>query len=132
MPDAPADSSPLVLLVGHCGFDSGGLSTAAERALPDARVERVNSQEALDAKRGEGVVLLVNRVLDGRFDASDGVGLIRKEAAKGGVKALLVSNFEKSQAEAEEAGGLPGFGKDDVGTPVAVQRIRAAASARGA
>ena len=122
MPD-----SPLVLLVGHCGFDSGGLTAAAQRALPGAKVERVNSQDALDGKKAPGAVLLVNRVLDGRFDASDGVDLIRKEAAKGELKALLVSNFAQSQAAAEEAGGLPGFGKDDVGTSVATDRIRAAA-----
>ena len=119
--------TPLVLLVGHCGFDSGGLSAAAERALPGARVERVNSQEALDAKRGEGVVLLVNRVLDGRFDASDGIDLIQKEVARGGVRPLLVSNYQESQQRAEEAGGLKGFGKGDVGTPTALERIRAAA-----
>ena len=117
---------PLVLLVGHCGFDSGGLTAAARDALPGARVERVNSQDALNQRKVPGAVLLVNRVLDGRFDASDGVDLIRREAAKGELKAMLVSNFAQSQAAAEEAGGLPGFGKDDVGTEVAVNRIRSA------
>lgn len=127
MPDASTASASTVLLVGHCGFDSGGLTAAAKNALPNAAVERVNSQAALDAKRGAGVVLLVNRVLDGRFDARDGIDLISKEAAKGPVKALLVSNFAESQEQAQAAGGLPGFGKKDVGTPVAVDRIRAAA-----
>ncbi len=130
MPDDPATSSPLVLLVGHCGFDSGGLTAAAQNALPGSKVERVNSQDALNAKRGDGVVMLVNRVLDGRFDASDGVDLIKREAERGGgVRPLLVSNFAKSQEEAEAAGGKQGFGKDDVGTPVAIERIRAAAKA---
>ena len=123
----PEDQT-LVLLVGHCGFDSGGLTAAAKKALPGATVERVNSQDALNAKRGDGVVLLVNRKLDGRFDAADGIGLIREEAQKGGVKPLLVSNYAQSQKEAEEAGALPGFGKDDVGTPVAVEKIRGAVS----
>lgn len=122
-----ASSSSTVLLVGHCGFDSGGLTAAAKEALPGAAVVRVNSQADLDAKRGAGAVLLVNRVLDGRFDASDGIDLIGKEAAKGAVKALLVSNFAESQTEAEAAGGLKGFGKKDVGTPVAIERIRSAA-----
>ncbi|BAM02289.1 hypothetical protein [Phycisphaera mikurensis] len=129
MPENHPHETPTVLLVGHCGFDSGGLTAAAKAALPGATVERVNTQDALAAKRGPGVVLLVNRVLDGRFDATDGVQLIEQEARRdGGTRALLVSNYAESQARAEAAGGRRGFGKDDVGTDVATARIREAAA----
>ncbi|MGB0768658.1 MAG: hypothetical protein ACPGYV_13235, partial [Phycisphaeraceae bacterium] len=58
-----------VALVGHCGFDAGSLTRFAEDAAPDAEVLRVNDQKALDPLLTPTTLLLVNRVLDGRFTA---------------------------------------------------------------
>lgn len=132
MPDKDA-STPTVLLVGHCGFDSGGLRRAVESASPGVRVESVNDSGELDRELEAGAdLLLVNRVLDGAFGAtSSGVELIRGLTASGEghgrrVATMLVSNFAQAQEEAEAAGALAGFGKDDLGTGAAAERIRSA------
>jgi hypothetical protein len=36
---------------------------------------------------------------------------------------MLVSNLDDAQREAEEAGALPGFGKADLGTLSAVEKL---------
>jgi len=123
-------SGPLVLLVGHCGFDSGGLERAVRTAAPDARVEGVNSRKALEAKLDEAALLLVNRQLDGSFgvpmgEHGDGVELIRELAAnEGGPPCVLISNFDDAQDAAVAAGALPGFGKKDVRAASAERSIR--------
>lgn len=106
-----------IALVGHCGFDSGSLSRFAKQAAPDAEVTRVNDQAALDALAKPTTLLLVNRVLDGRFEAGgSGVELIRAlQGSDNAPPAMLISNYEDAQQEAEAAGALPGFGKSQVG-----------------
>ena len=114
-----------IALVGHCGFDSGSLLRLANRAAPDAEVVRVNDQASLDGVADAGTLLLVNRVLDGRFDAGgSGVDLIRAYAGRDrGPKIMLVSNYEDAQQQAEDAGALPGFGKSQVADPAVAQRV---------
>lgn len=114
-----------VALVGHCGFDSGSLSSFAVEVVPGAEVVRVNDQAALDEVIDPQTLLLVNRVLDGHFDiGGSGIELIRHIAAQdGAVPTMLVSNYEESQREAEAAGALPGFGKSQVGDASTRQRI---------
>lgn len=123
---------PLVLLVGHCGFDSGGLERAVRSAAPDARIEGVNSRKALDAKLGEASLLVINRQLDGSFgvpmgEHGDGVELVRELTTNESAPAcIVISNFPEAQQAAEEAGALPGFGKKDVRAESAAQSIREA------
>ncbi|MEQ9454743.1 MAG: hypothetical protein RLN76_09165 [Phycisphaeraceae bacterium] len=117
-----------VLLVGHCGFDSGSLTRAVAKALPRAEVVLVNTDEDLSPRLSPETILLVNRVLDGQFAVSSGIDLIagvsgRAEAGP----TLLISNYEDAQAEAERKGAMPGFGKNDVGTELAAERLREAA-----
>lgn len=125
-------TGPLVLLVGHCGFDSGGLERAVRSAAPDARIEGVNSRKALDTKLGEASLLLINRQLDGSFgvpmgEHGDGVELIRELGANDDAPAcILISNIQTAQAAAEEIGALPGFGKKDVRAESAERTIRSA------
>ena len=96
------------LLVGHCMPDSWSLKRAIRKAVRDARVERVNDDAALAAP-GSDTVLLVNRVLDGRFDTGNGIELIRRlTEATDDVIAILVSNLPDAQAEAVAAGARPG------------------------
>ncbi|WP_428388567.1 hypothetical protein [Mucisphaera sp.] len=120
--------TPTVLLVGHCGFDSGSLQRQAQAALPDATITTVNTDDELTPRLSPQTILLVNRVLDGHFAAGSGIDLIaaiakRPEAGP----CLLISNFEDAQEEAIKQGAAPGFGKNDIGTPLAAERLQAAA-----
>ena len=115
----------VVVLVGHCGFDSGGLTRLVQAAVPDAQVVGVHADRELGPYLRSGNLLLVNRVLDGRFAAGSGVELI-EQIGKTGVAAMLVSNFPEAQAAAVAAGARPGFGKSDMHLPAVRERIAAA------
>lgn len=106
-----------IALVGHCGFDSGSLKRLAKDAAPAAEVSRVNDQAALEKIAKPSTLLLVNRVLDGRFDAGgSGIDLIQSLSQDDdGPAMMLISNYADAQEQAVEAGALPGFGKSDVG-----------------
>jgi len=125
--DPTTEDMRRVWLVGHCGFDSHGLAAAVERALPDAAVQRVNDEAALE-QAGPMDLLLVNRALDGSFDATDGVELIeRLHERPEPPAALLISNYPDAQERAEAAGAAPGFGKRAMGGGESIQRLRDAA-----
>lgn len=109
-----------VHLVGHCGPDTFMLKSVIERALPGVGIESVNSHDGLSAALGETSLLMVNRVLDGGFTTESGLELIR---SVDGTPAMLISNFADAQAEAESAGALPGFGKSEMGSPEANERL---------
>jgi len=119
-----------VLLVGHCGPDAIMLKTAVQRVLPEAAVELINDQESLQSALSRNVMLLVNRELDGVFDTgTGGIDLIRHLArGAGSVPMILLSNFEDAQVEAEAAGAMPGFGKNDLYHEDTTQRLKDAAS----
>ena len=114
-----------VALVGHCGFDSGSLSRFASEVAPDAQVVRVNDQRSLDNLTGPDTLLLVNRVLDGRFDVGgSGIELIKTLVAQPNPgPVMLISNYDDAQQQAQAAGALPGFGKSQVGDPAVRERI---------
>lgn len=119
--------SPLVLLVGHCMPDSFGLTRMVKSAARGVVVKRVNSERALRARLDAASLLLVNRVLDGRFNEAGGVELIARLAASEAATAMmLVSNYSDAQAAAVEAGALPGFGKQALRAPETADRVRAA------
>jgi len=91
------------------------LSSAVERIVPGAKVEQVHDDGALEAYLNGESVLLVNRVLDGRFFTGSGIELIGKVCGgEGGVVAILISNFAEAQEEAVAAGAGRGFGKSDL------------------
>lgn len=119
-----------IALVGHCGFDSGSLSRFAGQAVPGAEVVRVNDQQSLDRVADADTLLLVNRVLDGRFDVGgSGIDLIQALAERGNAgSAMLISNYEDAQAQAVAAGALPGFGKSQIGDKTTARRISEAVS----
>jgi two-component system chemotaxis response regulator CheY len=111
--------SKRVILVGHCSPDSSYLSIAVKSVLPDASVERVNNDAALQPALEKGAdLLLVNRVLDGDFADSDGIGLVKRlTSSHPNTKVMLVSNYPDAQARAVAAGALPGFGKSELNAP---------------
>lgn len=101
-----------VLLVGHCGPDAYAIRSAMQRLAPDAEFVFVNDEASLVAERG--AALLVNRSLDGRFDADSGIELIRALPEEVRPRAALISNYDDAQREAVEAGATPGFGKREL------------------
>ncbi len=121
-----------IALVGHCGPDSFALRSAAGRTVPGVQVVFANDSRSVDAEFEASDLLLVNRVLDGEFESSAVVELIRelvaRPAARGGRKAalMLVSNFADAQKDAVAAGAMPGFGKKEMNSERARDLIRAA------
>jgi two-component system, chemotaxis family, chemotaxis protein CheY len=118
--------SKKIALVGHCGPDSSYLRIAVARAIKDAKVIAADDDTELRRVIEDGAdLLLLNRVLDYGFADHDGVGVIRKLREKHPqLKMMLVSNYAEAQAEAVEAGALPGFGKRELGTPRVNELLR--------
>ena len=120
--------SKKIALVGHCGPDSSYLRMAVSRAVKDAKVLAADDDHELHRLVEDGVdLLLLNRVLDYGFSSDEGVEIIRKLREKHPqLKMMLVSNYPEAQAEAVEAGALPGFGKREIGTPRVTELLRQA------
>ena len=114
-----------VALVGHCGFDSGSLSRFAQQLLPKAQVLRINDQASLDQVAQPGTLLLINRVLDGRFGVGgSGIELIRELASHDPAPLMmLVSNYDDAQHQAVAEGALLGFGKSQINDPATIKRL---------
>jgi len=118
------------LLVGHCLPDRMFLSRAVKRALQEVETEAVNSDNALEKHFEDADLLLVNRVLDGRFQAAGGVDLIRSLSERRGdgrPAMMLISDYPEAQREAEQAGAAPGVGKSQLRDDEAARRFREAA-----
>ncbi len=114
-----------IVLVGHCGPDTWTLTRAVKRAVPDVAVAAVNDQASLDNLAHAGSLLLVNRVLDGAFDAEGGIELIRQFAQRADAPVMmLISNFEDAQAKAVQAGAQPGFGKHTMRSAAVADQLR--------
>jgi DNA-binding NarL/FixJ family response regulator len=76
-----------------------------------------DDESVLGAIEAGATLLLVNRVLDGGFEGSEGVELIRAfKASHPDVRTMLISNYADAQASAQAAGALEGFGKSEIGS----------------
>ena len=115
--------SKLVALVGHCEMDGPRLKREISEGLAGTEVVRINSLKDLDRVVEQGAdLLLVNRVPVG-FD-EEGVDLIRRVHRKDPeAKVMLVSDRLDAQAEAVDAGALPGFGKELMGTKELIEAV---------
>ncbi len=114
-----------VLLVGHCGADGSYLKMAIRRALPQAQTVVVDDEKELAAQLADGPALvLVNRLLDYGYADSEGVSLIARYAGRfPDARFMMVSNYDDAQAQAEQAGGVRGFGKRELGTTRVTQLL---------
>ena len=99
-----------IALVGHCGPDAFALQSSVMGFIPGAVMHRLNSMDELNAKMEQLSLLIVNRVLDGRFRSESGIELIRK-LEDGSPPAMLISNYPESLEESVAAGAVMGFGK---------------------
>lgn len=120
------------------------LRNAVRAAVPEAVFEAANDRASLAARLGRADLVLVNRALDGDFDAPDGIELIRQlgrppEAPRAGEAVaasappamMLVSNYPEAQASAQAAGAWPGFGKSEVYADTTRDRLRRALAIAG-
>jgi len=116
-----------VLSVGQCSADHGSISWTFERAFDAEVVPAASADEALQKLRQDAYALvLVNRVFD--HDGSSGLDLvqaIKADEALRQVPVMLVSNYEDAQAQAVQAGAVPGFGKSALGQPRMLERVGA-------
>lgn len=116
-----------VVLVGHCLPDASFLSISVSRALPGARITRANDDAAVEKAIESGALLLVNRKLEPGYSATDGNEYIRMLRAKfPQARLMLVSNLADAQSQAVADGALPGFGKDELGSPRLAEVLSAA------
>ena len=120
------DPKPRILLVGHCIPDAYAIRSALNSLVPEAQVEFVSREDDL-ATTAPSSLLLINRALDGDFEAADGVELIRSLAGDAGhPRMMLITNFPDAQAAAQSAGALPGFSKREMYAAPTKARVRSA------
>jgi len=115
-----------VLDIGNCGFDHHNLKSMIEKNF-DANVLAADSWADASTlmKNGPIDLVIVNRLLD--VDHSPGLEIIKTIKADERLKqtpVLLLSNLSDAQAEAEQHGAEPGFGKKQVGDPSAVEKLK--------
>ncbi len=117
-----------IVLVGHCGPDSGYLRMTVSSVQRGIQVVAADEDEELTRQIAEGAdLLLINRQLDWGFPEEEGTAVIRRLRARyPHLKMMLVSNYPESQAAAIAAGALPGFGKREIGTPRVTELLKKA------
>lgn len=119
---------PRVLNVGQCSFDHGTIVRHLKAVYGAEVIGADTANEALVSLRaGSFDLVLVNRVLDS--DGTAGLDLIRAlrvEPQVAQTPVMLVSNFAQAQAEAQNLGALPGFGKADLRPGARVASLDAA------
>ena len=122
--------SKRILLVGHCGVDGPRLQREIASQFKSVEADRIHSMDDLEQAVAKGAdLLLVNREPLG-FEPLMGVDLIRQLHEEfPDQKAILVSDHEEAQEEAEQAGALPGFGKADIDSPKFARTVRSALDA---
>jgi CheY-like chemotaxis protein len=119
-----------ILSVGQCRPDSAAISHFLTSHFD---VTVLTSDSAIDAttilRQQKVDLVLVNRRLDA--DGSDGMKIIESIAQDADIPAtrvMLVSNFEEWQEKAVAMGAQPGFGKAQLNSDVARERVEAALS----
>lgn len=107
-----------IVLVGHCGPDSYMLRSAVKYAVEGSELSFANDDLALTKALEDGVdLLLINRVMDGRFTSEIGTDLIKRlRQERPATRTMLISNYSDAQDAAVEAGAARGFGKGEAGS----------------
>ena len=128
LPDASDHVKQTVISVGQCGYDNSRIRSLIRSIDSTVEIKETDShQETMEVltSLGEAALVLVNRVFD--MDGSSGMDLISqlksKESEFAGIPVMLVSNYEKSQAEAIANGAIPGFGKSELQSVETRQKI---------
>lgn len=117
-----------VALVGHCGPDGAYLRISIHKADRDVQIIVCHDGADLVAAIEQGVdLVLFNRELGLDYAAGTGVEMIQKlHETHPLLKMMLVSNYPEAQAAAVQAGGLPGFGKRELGSQRVIDLLQSA------
>jgi response regulator RpfG family c-di-GMP phosphodiesterase len=126
--DSPDHIKQTVISVGQCGYDNSRIRSLIRSIDSTVEIKETDShQETMEvlASLGEAALVLVNRVFD--MDGSSGMDLIgqlkSKDSEFANIPVMLVSNYEKSQAEAIANGAIQGFGKSELQSVETRQKI---------
>jgi two-component system chemotaxis response regulator CheY len=118
---------PRVLSIGQCGFDHGTIRHLFRSLFGTEPVSAVSAVAAFEAIRRERFdLVLVNRI----FDADGGSGLEFVRAMKADpdlatISVMLVSDLQEAQNSAVALGAEPGFGKRELMSRKARERLEA-------
>ena len=124
------NEKPVFVLVGHCGPDNAMLKNAVQRSVPDASITIVTDDDALGRHLDPDSILLINRMLDGEFQNSSGIELIRRlHEARSAPILILISDLPDAQEQARSAGAAAGFGKTQLSDAATARILRDAADA---
>ncbi len=115
-----------ILNVGHCVPDHLAIEAAITQHFDAELVPAENATDTLAKLRAEPFdLVLVNRKLD--HDYSDGIEVIsqiKNEPQFRTLPVMLITNFSDYQQKAVEAGAVPGFGKQALGTREMIEKLR--------
>ncbi len=118
--------SKRVLSIGNCSFDHRALSEVIESNFPAQVMKADTLPDALSQlKSGPFDLVLVNRQLDS--DGSEGLQVIEQmktDSALRHIPVMMITNFSEHQANAQQAGAVEGFGKHDLQSSEAVDKLR--------
>jgi two-component system chemotaxis response regulator CheY len=117
-----------IMSVGQCNPDHFSIKNFLEKNF-NCQVVRIDStREALEALQKEHFdLVLVNRKLD--IDYTDGTILIQEMKANPAIKnipVMLISNYPEYQQEAVKLGAILGFGKSQIGSLDAIEKVKLA------
>lgn len=103
-----------ILSVGNCAYDFGNLSSVLQQQFTVELQNVDTAQEADEALKANSFdLIIVNRLFDVNQDS--GIAFIRKhKASQLATPMLLLSNFPEYQDEAQAAGAVKGFGKNQL------------------
>jgi hypothetical protein len=119
-----------ILIVGHCGVDGPMLEDVMGHVAKGVDAHMVNDMATLEKEADKDTLLLVNRVLEGRFKTHSGIDLIAELAKKDNApKMMLVSNLADAQKQAEQVGAMKGFGKAKAHAKETAELVREAIAA---
>ena len=123
-------ASKTVLSVGQCRPDNAAISHFLSSHF-DVQMLFADSEEAaLQQLRDQDVdLVLINRKLDA--DGSDGLEIIqgiKSDSVLAETPVMLISNYEEWQQRAQELGAVAGFGKAELRSETARERVAAVLS----
>jgi CheY-like chemotaxis protein len=115
-----------VLDVGNCAMDHGNLHAMLSQHF-DVEIDQVHSAESAQTSLAskDYDLVTINRVFD--QDGSYGIDLIKIIKANpkyASIPVMMITNFPDHQAQAIQAGAIPGFGKKNIRDPSTVELLR--------
>jgi two-component system chemotaxis response regulator CheY len=114
-----------IMSVGQCNPDHSSIKTFLTNHF-ECEIIRIDSTEQAlnELSQNKYDLVLVNRKLD--IDYTDGTILIKAMKENPSLKyipVMLISNYPEYQEEAVQLGAVYGFGKAELGKPIAIERL---------